>query len=212
MTEPGRNQGLSLSSSGRTTPDITGVAALAALSQVVWLPVILADALIRPSAKPLPPPPVDPPQPGSEMAAKLPQHDARLFAVPDPLLGSPGTTAADRAARVSEPRDAYRAQTSTPPTARLRSPQRGLQKPSLPPPLPTQAEDVPSPFDTLDQVKRPEAEIFEADQVVQRPDSPTPASAAVPEPMLQARPEPTTTATSGEPPIITPAGADPRAL
>jgi hypothetical protein len=193
-------------------PDLTGVAALAALSQVVWLPVILADALIRPSAKPLPPPPVDPPQPGSEMAAKLPQHDSRLFSVPDPLLGSPDTSAADRAARVREPRDAYRAQPSIPPTARLRSPQRGLQKPSLPPPLPAQAEDVPSPFDTLDQVKRPQAEIFEAEQLVQRPSFAAPATAAVPAPILQDRPEPTATAASGEPPVIPPAGAEPRAL
>jgi hypothetical protein len=193
MTDQRRRNGLSISSSGQSMPDLTGLAALAALSQAVWLPLVVADAMLRPSAKPPPPPSFEPPPAGGELAAKLPRQDSKLFSVPDPILTAPPTTASDseRAFRVSQPRDPY-----TSIAARHPTPYRELRKPPPPPPLPSQNEAVPSPFDSIDEVKRPSREFLQAEGVVQRPFS-EPSTARAAEPAL----------TTDSPPAVPPAPA-----
>lgn len=176
MSEHRRINGLSVSSGGQGLPDLTGLAALAALSQAVWLPVVLADAMLRPSAKPPPPPAFEPPPPGGELAAKLPKQQDKLFTVPDPLLAAPAPSGPDRAAMVRQPRDPYASVAARPP-----APYRERRKPAPPPPLPTQDDTVPSPFDTVDEVKRPSREFLQAEGLIERPfAAPSTAHAADP--------------------------------
>jgi hypothetical protein len=179
MTDQRRRNGLSIASGGQSMPDLTGLAALAALSQVVWLPLVVADAMLRPSAKP-PPPSFEPPPGGGELAAKLPKQDSKLFTVPDPILATPPTTASDseRAFRVSQPRDPY-----TSIAARQPTPYRELRKPPPPPPLPSRNDAMSSPFDSIDEVKRPSREFLQAEGVVERPFS-GPSTARAAEPAL----------------------------
>jgi hypothetical protein len=85
MYEPSSPRGLSVGSTSRSLSDLNGVLGIAALTQVVWVPVFLVDALPQIAAS-LPLPPAQGTKPVTKLAATVPPPAPVSIPYRDPLL------------------------------------------------------------------------------------------------------------------------------
>lgn len=125
MYDPSSPRGLSVGSTSRSLSSLNGLLGLAALSQLVWVPVFLVDALPQMTAA-LPLPPAQETKPVAKLAATVPAREPVSIPYRDPLLAPIAYSSPD-------------------PSASLPSPRAPLTKSTTPLSSPSFADDSPPP-------------------------------------------------------------------
>jgi hypothetical protein len=168
MYEPSSPRGLSVGSTSRSLSDLNGVLGIAALTQVVWVPVFLVDALPQ-IAESLPLPPAQGTKPVPKLAATVPAPAPVSVPYRDPLLAPIALSSGDP--QISLP----------PPRAPLSTATTSLAGPSAddtpaPPPRVAATTEAPRLNGAGDSVYRVAPDLLEAPSQLHRPYPATPVA------------------------------------
>jgi hypothetical protein len=174
MYEPSSPRGLSVGSTSRSLSDLNGVLGIAALTQVVWVPVFLVDALPQ-IAESLPLPPAQGTKPVTKLAATVPAPAPVSIPYRDPLLAPIAFSSGDPQISLLPPRAPL--STSTTPLS-----DTSLDDNPAPPPRVASATDAPPPRlnGVGDSVYRVAPHLLETPSQVHRPYPATPVAMTPP--------------------------------
>jgi hypothetical protein len=174
MYEPSSPRGLSVGSTSRSLSDLNGVLGIAALTQVVWVPVFLVDALPQIAAS-LPLPPAQGTKPVTKLATTVPAPAPVSIPYRDPLLAPFPLSSGDPQISLLPPRAPL--STSTTPMSRTSHD----DEPATPPRV-ASATDAPPPRlnGVGDSVYRVAPHLLETPSEVHRPYPATPVAMTPP--------------------------------